>query len=498
MSVLQQVSKLTNRPVHTWLRQIRLAVVPGPTSPLIEQVLPALLRHCELLGHEVQAVPDDCTDIILTTARFGEPIPWREAPLFFARRRFNLSRTPTIFAMVHITTAQFQAVLDHFAAILPKDPPDPTDYAFPGLAPQAYRTLFEQGRRGGPIMALERLVQAQAKSIRVLLLVGDEQPMAMYHMDLAGAHPRSDAADLDAFYEDVVLRMVTSVSTGEVTQHQVVGNPIPRDVWRRLGTPAAMRTAGQQLGLRSFFTEMVRIADLVRVPAVADAVASQYSEGCFATWEPALEGLIATVTGSARPINKDQITDDDLAVIVGVRPDRKGALVRHVEGGKNVPPSSEAVELMDMDERLPTIALPAAWGIAARVPVVRSKLHGHRGIGSYDSRWVEYVPLDAPYYHYLVSCATEAQAQGIKGAFARSQALRDPSDPRQVVFTILPGHGVVIVEKWVPGKAPFQVIWEYMDAGYLQVASRIPQGPFEYAPAADGRRVIEPSPPDRT
>jgi hypothetical protein len=59
-----------------------------------------------------------------------------------------------------------------------------------------------------------------------------------------------------------------------------------------------------------------------------------------------------------------------------------------------------------------------------------------------------------------------------------------------VVFTILPGHGVVLAEKWVPGTAPLQVLWEYMDAGYLQVASQIPQGPMEYVARADGKVAL--------
>jgi hypothetical protein len=124
------------------------------------------------------------------------------------------------------------------------------------------------------------------------------------------------------------------------------------------------------------------------------------------------------------------------------------------------------------------------------VPVVRSKLHGHRGISAYNPHRVEYVPLDQPYYDYLVSCATDAQAEGIKEAFSRSETLKNPDDPRQVAYTVLPGHGVVMAEKWVPGKAPFQVIWEYMDAGYLETDSHVPQGPMTYGPDADGRMAL--------
>ena len=482
------------KPRHSWLRRVRVAFVPGPITPLLGRVAEGLLRHFRRRGDEVQDEPDDDTDILLTTARFGEPLGWRDALLFSARRRFKLSRSPTLFTLVHIAPAKFRSLLRHFRAALAKEPPDPADYAFPGLAPQAHRVLIEQGQRGGPILALERLVQAQAKSIRILLVVGDDQPLAAYHFDLVGAYPRSDATDLEAFYEDIVLRTVTTVSTWEVTEHQATGDEIPQALWQQLDTPAAMRTAAQRLGERKFFTEMVRIADLVQVPAVADSVASQYSEGCFATWDPALGALIATITGSARPIDKDKITDEDLAVIVGVRPDSRGALVRHVQGKRNNPPSSESMEMMAMDSALPKVTLGPEWGVAGQVPVARSKLHGHRGIGGYDPRWVEYAPLGPPYFHYLVSCATEAQAEAIKEAFSRSEALRNPGDPRQVAFTVLPGHGTVIVEKWVPGAAPFQTIWEYMDAGYLQVVNAIPQGPLRFVPDPDGRMVLEAEP----
>ena len=489
MSIAREES-ITVKPTHPWLREIHVAFMPGPLTPLLEEIMEGLERHFRRLGHQVQTAPNDHTDVILTTARFGEPLHWRESLAFFARRRFNLSRTPTVYTLVQLSPTRFQELLDHFETVLAKEPPNPADYVFPGLASQAYRVLFEQGHRGGPILALERVVQAQTKSIRVLLVVGDDRPLEAYHFDLVGAHPRSEAEALESFYEDIVLRMVTTLSTSEVNKHQVVGEPIPCALWQSLTTPAAMCMAGQQLGKRNFFTEMVRIANLVQVPVVSEAVAEQYSEGCFATWAPTLSALIATVTGSARPVDKGSITEDDLAVIVGVRSDGQGALMRHVEGKRNDPPSTEAVEMMDMDSALPTIVLGPGWDTSARVPVVRSKLHGHRGIAAYDPHRVEYVPLDPAYYHYPVSCGTDAQARGIKDAFACSVALQTPEDPRQVVFTVLPGHGAVIVEKWVPGKAPFQVMWEYMDTGYLEVENLIPQGPMEYVCGPDGRMLL--------
>ena len=86
-----------------------------------------------------------------------------------------------------------------------------------------------------------------------------------------------------------------------------------------------------------------------------------------------------------------------------------------------------------------------------------------------------------------MTCASEAQALAVKAAFQRAACLRDPEDPRTLAFTIIPCHGVIIVEKWVPGKEPFQEIWEAMDQGALEMSLAVPQGPFGYRPGPDGR-----------
>jgi hypothetical protein len=488
MGISQALS--INQPVHPWLRPINVAYVPGPVTALLEEVVSNLLEHFSRDGHQVQEEPDDSTDVLLTTAPTGQPLNWRQSLLFTARRRFKLHHTPTLITLMQATPAWLQSQLEHFERALSKPQPDPQDFAFEGMAPDAYQTLIEQGQRGGPILALERVLQAQSKSIRVVLVVGEQRPLYAHHFDLVGAYPRSEADPAEGFYEDIVRRIATVASTHEITDHQVLDEIVPASLWKTLSTPQAMRTAGQELGKRNFFTEMVLIERLVHVPAVSDAVASQYSEGCFATWDTRLGALIATVTGSSRPVDKTNVTEDDLAVIVNARPDGQGAVVRHIEKHRNDPPSSEAVEMIDMDSLLPRIKLGTGWDVQANVPVTRSKLHGHRGILAYDPRLVEFVPLDPPYYHYPVSCATEAQARGIKAAFSRSQTLLDPDDPRQMAFTVLPGHGAVIAEKWATGKAPFQLIWEAMDNGALEISKGIPQGPMRYTSAPDGRLVL--------
>ena len=478
-------------PAHAWWAPLRLSFVPGIEHPALQALIPEFLDHLRQTGHEVHDAPGATTNVLLTTARYGEPVPWRRALMLGHRRTFGLQHTPTVMTLVVITPSELAEILRQLERSLAKEPPEPAEFSFPGLTERAHRVLIEQGRRGGPMLSLVRLVQSQAICIRVILLVADDRashpggdrPRAAYHFDLVGAHPRVAFEDPPAFYEDMARRMATAASTHEVTQHLVQEPPLDDATWRSLETPAAMMRASSEFGRRSFFTEMVRVADLVNVPGLAEAVSTQYSEGCFATWDPSLPALVTTITGSARPVDKGRITEDELALIVGVRRDGSGAVVRQLEGRRAIAPSSEAVEMMRMDAVLPRVKMP---GQTASVPVLRSKLHGHRGVAAYDPQRVEFAPLDAPYYTYPVSCSTEAQAVAIEQAFGRARSLRDPSDPRTITFTVMPGHGVVAAEKWVPGKVPFQELWEAIDSGALTVSKEIPQGWHAYR--LDGAR----------
>lgn len=478
-------------PVHDWLRKIRVGFVPRVLTPLLEQTASGLLEQFTKNGHAVLSTPQDGLDALLTTAIYGEAIDWRDALFFTAKRRLGLQAQPTVFTLLHIRPGQLAELLDYLGGVLNKETPDPADYPFAGLSPRAFITLHEQGRRGGPMLAAIRLFQCQAMCVRLIVLVGEDYPLEAYTCDLVGAHPRTVAGHREAFYEDLMLRVVTAVSTRDITAHERVRPDISQAVWKALSTPAAMQVAGLEFGERRFFTPMVVVSDLVSVPMLNHVISKQYSEGCFATWEPRLEALITTITGSARPVDKGKLTEDELAVIVGIRPDGLGARVCHVEGKQNDPPSSEAVELMAMDVPLPRITLP--WGVPAGVlvPVARSKLHGHRGVRSFDPQSIEHVHLPAPFYRYPVSCSTEAQAWAICEAFSHSQALQNPEDPRQIVFTVLPGHGVVMVEKWVEGKAPFQVIWEAMDDGALEIDPLVPQGGLSYRLNSAGRMILK-------
>jgi hypothetical protein len=391
-----------------------------------------------------------------------------------------------LFTVVGIAPQELEALRERFEQLLAREAPDPRDFPSEGLAPRAFEVLFEQGRRGGPMMSIARLVQGQYKTLRAILLVGHREAREAWVFDLAGSHRRCLGASSSALAQDLARRMATALSTREIAEHRLAPGLVPRALWKSLKTPAAMLWVSRALGARGFFTRLVHIADLVVAPRLTDAVARQYSEGCFATWEPALDALLTTVTGSRNPVEKGAITEDDLAIVTDVAPGALGAVVRAVEGLRNDPPSSEAVELKALDALLPWIRLAPEWGIPRPVPAVRSKLHGHRGVASFDPKAVEYLPLDPAYQRYPVSCATAAQAQAVCAAFARSRALRDPDDRRQIAFTLLPGHGLLLAERWVLGKRPFELLLEAMDSGRIAIADQVPQGAVRFEPRADG------------
>src|SRR3972149_12000431 len=107
-------SETITRPSHRWGRHISVAYVPGPTTRVIDETVTGLLEQLRKSGHEIREVPGPGTDVILTTALFGEPLRWREAMLFTARRRFGMEKSPTIFTLVHATPGQLKTAIDSF------------------------------------------------------------------------------------------------------------------------------------------------------------------------------------------------------------------------------------------------------------------------------------------------------------------------------------------------------------------------------------------------
>ena len=214
---------------------------PAPTSPVLEDVIDGLLGQFEELGNVIDQAPGDQTDVIFTTAPFGTPIKWRQAMIFTAQlSRFKLNH-PAFITMLHCTRP------------VPRDGGQTErgdqqsqsrtrPISTSGLAPTAYKTLYEQGHTGGPIPAMERAAD-QAMSIRVLLVVGDDRPegdlpfrsgrrISCQHAQIGGGAKQ--------MYRDAALRVVTAMKPTDIHHHTAVGDPLPRAIWDEMTTPDAM------------------------------------------------------------------------------------------------------------------------------------------------------------------------------------------------------------------------------------------------------------------
>ena len=476
-------------PLHAWVRPITIAYLPGALTPAVEQAVSALLEWLQFAGCTVSDTPTSETDLILTTSRLGQLTPREDALFFHAKRRFRLTRRPTTLTLVDVPEADSQHWLAHFAELALQPEEALVSEQYPGLGPQAVEVIAHQARRGGPELAFSRLVQAQSLSVRVMALrTQNGRPYRAMHFDLAGARPVSDATDLEAFAHDVGPRILAAVCAQEVKGHNFLDEPVPAALWAALDGPDAMIRAGTLFTEFGFFTTPFYVEKLLGYRGLSDAISAQFSEGCYAVYEPELGGMITTATGSSRLVDKRSISRADQAVIVGIRPGRDGALVRPVEGLEPVMPSVEAVEMLSIVQAVATHARPNTQGQSVGVPNIRTLLHGHLGVGAYDPRYVEVVQLDPLYYTQLVSCGTGALAQGTAAAFARSSALRRLDDPRRLVFLEQPGHGVMVAEKWSPEGGAFDTTYEYLKAGHLQMTLEIPQGPiaWETVTGSDG------------
>ena len=185
-----------------------------------------------------------------------------------------------------------------------------------------------------------------------------------------------------------------------------------------------------------------------------------------------IQGLLTTITGSACPVRKENITDKDLAVIAGIKPERDGALIR---SGRhpNHPPSSEAVEMIGMDLSLPKIMLKPArkcpssarscTGIAACLRLTRA-------------------PSTCPCRRAICTTRFRAPPTPSTAPCRRRSEIRmlsEPGGPAPDCLTVLPGHGG---DRGEMGGGESAVPDDMGSHGYQdhRDPNHIPQGPFAF------------------
>ena len=116
------------KPIHPWIHSLHVYFLPGPSTPLQKRTAAGLKEAFARLGHDVQVAPDDRTDVIFSFAPFGEPLRWRDAPFFQARRKFGLQKMPIVWTLIHARPQPWADLLANFEAALAKNPPDLADF----------------------------------------------------------------------------------------------------------------------------------------------------------------------------------------------------------------------------------------------------------------------------------------------------------------------------------------------------------------------------------
>src|ERR1700709_1563645 len=104
-----------------------------------------------------------------------------------------------------------------------------------------------------------RALQTQAKRVLILpLSADDDRPEAVFHLDLVGGHPRTvSIGDGTALWDDIVERVLATISARDVTDHAVDPREVTAAEWDAAPARTAMKRAGISLGERRFFTQMI-------------------------------------------------------------------------------------------------------------------------------------------------------------------------------------------------------------------------------------------------
>ena len=137
--------------VHPWLRRSRVVLIPGPSTPLLEQTLTGPAAALGSRGQEVLPGHFD-TDAIITTAPFGGPLL---APASCScLQPLPVNCQPTVFTLVR-HSGQVDQLLEQLEVTSTAQAR--RDLCDCPAWPEG-RGALEQGRRGGPFVLL-RLVQ---------------------------------------------------------------------------------------------------------------------------------------------------------------------------------------------------------------------------------------------------------------------------------------------------------------------------------------------------
>ena len=325
--------------------------------------------------------------------------------------------------------------------------------------------VFETDRPLAGVPHLEvvqtvRVLMARVGAPKALFLLPDPdtgQILEATLCTLEGGHP-SITTDI---VRDIRDRLVSAACAAEVNDRlDRVPDAVEAVDFKSARAPQALADAGRRMGRLGLLPPPHRVSDYV-----SSGLASAYqrylgikgfSEGMMFVYDPDLQALVVTASGSWE-VDKRDLKPEDV-VVVDHRLAGGRLRVLTVAGAEAKGPSVEAWEVCAVMAAAPTIRVskgadgrwrPDPNGLV-EVPAVRGGLHAHVGVDDSDDELVETVPPDRKTFPYGFGCGTDLMVDVAAATVGRSQAINDPRDGRSFVRWPMLYHGEMALELWSP------------------------------------------------
>jgi hypothetical protein len=305
-----------------------------------------------------------------------------------------------------------------------------------------------------------RMVMGRIGAFKALFLTADPRTGDIVEATLCtleGGHP-SERTDIVRRVRD---RLVSAACANEVAGRlDVVPDAVGTAEWEASRSPEILTSIGNRMGSLGLLPAPHRVSDYVS--SAMAAVYQRYlgvkgfSEGMMFVFDPDLEALVVTASGSW-DVDKRSLTREDV-VVVDHRLHGGRIKVFQINGTQPKGPSVEAWEVCAILEASPTVRIskdPAGrwrWDPqgTVEVPAVRGGIHTHIGVDHADASVVETVAPDRGSFPYGFGCGTDLMVDIARATVQRSAAIQDPADPRCYVRWPMLYHGEMSVELWRP------------------------------------------------
>lgn len=310
------------------------------------------------------------------------------------------------------------------------------------------------------VVQLARVLMARVGAPKTLFVYPDPETGEILEATLCtmeGGHP-SITTDIVC---DIRDRLVAAACATEVNDRlDRVPDSVPASDFGAARSPGVLVKAGRRMGSLGLLPPPHRVSDYVSV-TMASAYQRYlgikgFSEGMMFVFDPDLQALVVTASGSFE-VDKRDLRPEDV-VVVDHQLDGGRLRLLEVGGAGQKGPSVEAWEVCSLMAAAPKIRVSKdAGGIwrpdpegTVEVPAVRGGLHAHVGVDEADDTLIESIPPDRASYPYGFGCGTDLMVDVAAATVRRSQAINDAADTRSYVRWPMLYHGEMAVELWTP------------------------------------------------